>query len=63
MIPARSGSKGIKHKNIKTFAGKPLMVYTIEAAIESNQFECIHVSTDNLKYADIADKMALMCHF
>lgn len=54
VIPARSGSKGLKHKNIKMFAGKPLMAYTIEAAIGSNQFECIHVSTDSLEYADIA---------
>lgn len=54
VIPARSGSKGLKHKNIRTFVGKPLMVYTIEAAIKSNKFECVHVSTDNLKYANIA---------
>ena len=56
VIPARSGSKGLKHKNIRIFAGKPLMAYTIEAAIESNQFECVHVSTDSLEYADIARK-------
>lgn len=36
------------------FAGKPLMAYTIESAINSNQFKCVHVSTDSLKYADIA---------
>lgn len=56
VIPARSGSKGLKNKNIKIFAGKPLMVYTIEAAINSEQFECVHVSTDSLEYADIARK-------
>ena len=54
VIPARSGSKGLKNKNIRMFAGKPLMAYTIESAINSNQFECVHVSTDSLKYADIA---------
>lgn len=54
VIPARSGSKGLKNKNIRLFAGKPLMAYTIESAINSNQFECVHVSTDSLKYADIA---------
>ena len=52
--PARSGSKGLKNKNIRMFAGKPLMAYTIESAINSNQFKCVHVSTDSLKYADIA---------
>ena len=54
VIPARSGSKGLKNKNIRMFAGKPLMAYTIESAINSNQFKCVHVSTDSLKYADIA---------
>lgn len=54
VIPARSGSKGLKDKNIKIFAGKPLMAYTIEAAINSDQFECVHVSTDSMEYADIA---------
>lgn len=54
VIPARSGSKGLKNKNIRLFAGKPLMAYTIESAINSNQFKCVHVSTDSLKYADIA---------
>lgn len=54
IIPARSGSKGLKDKNIKELYGKPLMSYTIEAAIESGIFDCIHVSTDSAKYAEIA---------
>ena len=54
IIPARSGSKEIKDKNIKLLAGKPLLQYTIEAAMNSNVFDCIHVSTDNEEYAEIA---------
>lgn len=54
IIPARSGSKGLKDKNIKLLNGKPLIAYTIEAAIESNQFDEIMVSTDSEVYADIA---------
>lgn len=54
VITARSGSKGLKDKNIKLLYGKPLMAYTIEAAKKSGCFECIHVSTDNEEYASIA---------
>lgn len=54
VIPARSGSKGLKDKNIKLLNGKPLMAYTIEAAKASEVFNTIHVSTDSTVYADIA---------
>ena len=54
IIPARSGSKGLKDKNIKTLCGLPLCVYTINAAIESGVFDEIHFSTDSSEYADIA---------
>ncbi len=53
-IPARSGSKGLKDKNIKELCGKPLLAYSIEAAKESGKFDVIHVSTDSEEYADIA---------
>lgn len=56
IIPARSGSKGLKNKNIKELNGKPLIAYTIEAAIKSNIFDEIFVSTDSELYADIAKK-------
>jgi len=56
IIPARSGSKRIPDKNIIDFMGKPLMAYTIEAAISSGLFECVFVSTDSEKYAEIAIK-------
>lgn len=54
IIPARSGSKGLKDKNIKILNGKPMMAYTIEAAKESGLFDEIMVSTDSEKYAEIA---------
>ncbi len=54
IIPARSGSKGLKDKNIKKLNGKPLLAYTIEAAIRSQIFDEVHVSTDSRVYAEIA---------
>jgi CMP-N,N'-diacetyllegionaminic acid synthase len=54
IIPARSGSKGLKDKNIKMLNGKPLLAYSIEAAKESGLFEEIMVSTDSEEYAEIA---------
>lgn len=54
IIPARSGSKGVKDKNIKMICGKPLLAYTIENASNSGMFDKIFVSTDSPKYADIA---------
>lgn len=54
IIPARGGSKGVPGKNIKELAGKPLIAYTIEAAIASNIFEKVIVSTDSTKIAEVA---------
>ena len=54
VIPARSGSKGLPDKNIRPVNGKPLLAYTIEAALESGCFDTIHVSTDSERYAEIA---------
>ncbi|MDF2545703.1 MAG: acylneuraminate cytidylyltransferase [Anaerosolibacter sp.] len=54
IIPARSGSKGLKNKNIKLLNGKPLLTYTIKAAEESGLFDEIMVSTDSDEYAKIA---------
>ena len=53
IIPARSGSKSIIDKNIKEIAGKPLMAYTIEAAVESGVFSHVLLSTDSEEYARI----------
>lgn len=54
IIPARSGSKGLKDKNIKELCGKPLMAYSIEAAFDSGMFDEVMVSTDSDRYAEIA---------
>lgn len=56
VIPARSGSKGLKDKNIKLLNGKPLMAYTIEAALNSKCFDKVVVSTDSEVYAKIAEE-------
>lgn len=56
IIPARSGSKGLKDKNIKKLHNKPLIAYTIEAALNSNEFSHVMVSTDSENYAKIAKK-------
>ena len=54
VIPARGGSKRIPKKNIKSFLGKPIIAYSIEAAIQSKLFTEIMVSTDCQETADIA---------
>ena len=54
IVPARSGSKGLHNKNIKHLCGKPLMRYTLEAAVESGVFDTVMVSTDSQEYADVA---------
>ena len=54
IIPARSGSKGLPDKNIKPLNGKPLLTYSIEAALASGLFDTVHVSTDSERYAGIA---------
>ena len=54
IITARGGSKRIPKKNIKLFCGKPIMAYSIEAAIQSNMFKTVMVSTDSEEIADIA---------
>jgi len=56
VIPARGGSKRIPRKNIKLFAGKPMIAYAINAAKESGLFEHIIVSTDDEEIAQIARK-------
>ena len=54
IIPARSGSKGLKDKNIIDLCGKPLIAYSIEAALETSLFDHVIVSTDSEHYAEIA---------
>lgn len=54
IITARSGSKGLKDKNIKSLNGKPLLAYSVEAANKSGVFDTVHVSTDSQEYAEVA---------
>ena len=54
IIPARSGSKRIPKKNIVEFNGKPMIAWTIEAALNSNMFSKILVSTDCEEIAEIS---------
>ena len=56
IIPARSGSKGLPHKNIKDYRGKPLLAWSIEQAQLCRYDMKIVVSTDSKEYADIAMK-------
>lgn len=54
VIPARGGSKRIPRKNIKSFVGKPMIAYAIEAAQLSGLFDAIYVSTDDAEIAGVA---------
>jgi len=56
IIPARSGSKRIKNKNIKFFCGKPIIYWVIQAAKESKCFDKILVSSDSNKILNLAKK-------
>ena len=51
IIPARGGSKRIPRKNIKPFMGKPIITYSIEAALQSGLFDEVMVSTDDEEIA------------
>jgi len=53
-IPARSGSKRVPNKNIKSLAGHPMLAYTVRAAIESGVYDAVICATDSLLYADVA---------
>jgi len=63
IIPARGGSKRIPGKNIKIFLGKPIIAYSIEAALNSGLFEEIMVSTDDNKISEIAEKFGAKVPF
>ena len=54
IIPARGGSKGVPRKNIRPLCGRPLITYTVEAALKTNSLDRVIVSTDDEEIADIA---------
>ncbi len=63
IIPARSGSKGIKNKNIIPYKGKPLLYHSIRAAKKSRYIDRVLVSTDSQKYQKIALKFGAEAPF
>ncbi len=63
IIPARGGSKRIPRKNIRPFLGKPIIAYSIEAAIRSGLFDTIMVSTDDPEIAAIAKNLGAYVPF
>lgn len=63
IIPARGGSKRIPRKNIRVFHGKPMIVWSIQAALESNVFDKVIVSTDDDEVASIAQAAGALVPF
>lgn len=57
IITARGGSKRIPRKNIRRFRGKPMLAWSIEAALQSDRFDSVMVSTDDVEIADIAQSL------
>lgn len=56
VITARGGSKRIPRKNIKPFLGRPILEYSIEAALGADLFDEVMVSTDDREIAQVAEK-------
>lgn len=63
IIPARGGSKGILHKNIRLLAGKPLIVYTIDVARALSEDKYICVSTDDIEIIHVVEETGLSIPF
>lgn len=63
VIPARSGSKGVKNKNIKILGGKPLICHSIESALESKLITDVVVSTDSEEISEIAKESGAQVPF
>ena len=63
IIPARGGSKRIEKKNIRPFCGRPLIAYSIDAALETQLFEHVIVSTDCDEIANIAESIGACAPF
>ena len=54
IVPARSGSKRLPHKNIKSLGGKPLLVWSLEACVKVAKIDTVILSTDSMKYWSLA---------
>jgi len=56
IVPARSGSKRLKNKNIKKLSGKPLFIWTLKACVEAEKVNIVILSTDSMDYWNIANE-------
>lgn len=63
VIPARGGSKRIPRKNILHFAGRPMIAFAIDAALESGLFDRVVVSTDDAEIAEVARRAGALVPF
>jgi pseudaminic acid cytidylyltransferase len=63
VIPARGGSKRIPRKNIKLFCGKPMIAWSIDAALQSGCFDYVVVSTDDTEIAEVARQCGAQAPF
>ena len=63
IIPARGGSKRLPRKNILPFMGKPMLIWTCEAALKSQCFDTIVVSTEDEEIADITEQHGFSVNF
>ena len=62
IIPARGGSKGLPGKNIRSLGGRPLISYTIEAALRATSVTRVIVSTDDIEIASIQRSVGQKSH-
>ena len=56
IIPARGGSKGVPRKNVRPVAGKPLLAWTVEAAVNAKTVDRVIVSTDDAEIGAVAER-------
>lgn len=63
LIPARAGSKGVPHKNIKPLGGRPLIEWSIKACLKSQLIDRVIVSTDSPEYAELAIELGAEAPF
>ncbi len=63
IITARGGSKRIPRKNVKDFLGKPILMYSVEAAVNSGVFDEVMVSTEDKEIAELAQKAGAVVPF
>ncbi len=62
VIPARRGSKRLTLKNMRLLGGRPMLAYTVEAALASGLFEQVYVSTEDAEIADLAEQFGAVAH-